>query len=119
MSSLSSTEEQSKSAARLTESRSIDYIPDGERHGHPFSGMSFFSAIIVVIAVLGYRVIHKLGKVASIVGVLAFAWLFASLLLNTDLSVIMQNNHFSLPMFLLAVSFSSSWQIAFCPYVSD
>lgn len=34
-------------------------------------------------------------------------------------AAVMQNNHFSMPMFLLAVSLSSSWQIAFCPYVSD
>jgi NCS1 family nucleobase:cation symporter-1 len=81
--------------------------------------MILFSAIIIVIAVLGYRVIHKLGKVASVVGVLAFAYLFITLLLSTDLATIVQNNHFSLPMFLLAVSLSSSWQIAFCPYVSD
>lgn len=229
MSSISSTEEQSKQAGkRLSESRSIDYIPDNERHGHPFSqftlwfggnlqitaivtgalavvlggdvvwsliglfvgqilgaaimsfhalqgprlglpqmiisraqfgvfgaviplvlvcimyvgfsasgtvlagqamakllsisdvaGMILFSAIIVVIAVLGYRVIHKLGKVASIVGVLAFAWLFGSLLVSTDFATLAQNNHFSMSMFLLAVSLSSSWQIAFCPYVSD
>jgi NCS1 family nucleobase:cation symporter-1 len=83
------------------------------------AGMIIFSAIIIVIAVLGYKVIHKLGKVASIVGVLAFAWLFVSLLLATDFATIVQNNHFTLPNFLLAVSLSSSWQIAFCPYVSD
>jgi len=33
--------------------------------------------------------------------------------------VLLQNSHFTLPNFLLAVSLSSSWQIAFCPYVSD
>ncbi len=214
MSSLSSSEEQSnKNATRLSETRSIDYIPDNERHGHPFSqftlwfggnlqitaivtgalavvlggdvvwsivallvgqvlgatvmsfhalqgprlglpqmiisraqfgvlgaviplvlvcvmyvgfsasgtvlagqamakllsvsnvaGMILFSAIIIVIAVLGYRVIHKLGKVASVVGVLAFVYLFIALLMSSDLGAIAQNNHFS---------------IAFCPYVSD
>lgn len=83
------------------------------------AGMLLFSAIIIVIAVLGYRVIHKLGKVASVVGVLAFVYLFVTLLLSANLPAIAQNNHFSLPMFLLAVSLSSSWQIAFCPYVSD
>lgn len=83
------------------------------------AGMIIFSAIIIVIAVLGYKVIHKLGKVASIVGVLAFAWLFVSLLLATDFNTIVQNNHFSWANFLLAISLSSSWQIAFCPYVSD
>lgn len=83
------------------------------------AGMIIFSAIIIVIAVLGYKVIHKLGKVASIVGVLAFAWLFVSLLMAADFSALLQNSHFTLPNFLLAVSLSSSWQIAFCPYVSD
>ncbi|HFP9334390.1 TPA: cytosine permease [Raoultella planticola] len=83
------------------------------------AGMLLFSTIIIVIAVLGYRVIHQLGKVASVVGVLAFVYLFVTLLLSANLPAIAQNNHFSLPMFLLAVSLSSSWQIAFCPYVSD
>ncbi|MBN0343524.1 cytosine permease, partial [Pseudomonas aeruginosa] len=83
------------------------------------AGMLIFSAIIIVIAVLGYKVIHKLGKLASIVGILAFVYMFITLLLSADLSALAHNNHFSLPTFLLAVSLSSSWQIAFCPYVSD
>lgn len=82
------------------------------------AGMLIFSAIIIVIAVLGYKVIHKLGKLASIVGILAFVYMFITLLLSADLSALAHNNHFSLPTFLLAVSLSSSWQIAFCPYVS-
>lgn len=82
-------------------------------------GMILFSALIVVIAVLGYRTIHRLGKAASVIGVLAFIWLFASLLWNVPLAGLMHDSRFSLPMFLLAVSLSSSWQIAFCPYVSD
>ncbi len=77
--------------------------------------MLIFSAIIIVIAVLGYKVIHKLGKLASIVGILAFVYMFITLLLSADLSALAHNNHFSLPTFLLAVSLSSSWQIAFAP----
>lgn len=82
-------------------------------------GMMIFALIIIVMATLGYRVIHALGKVASVVGILAFIYLFARLLLENDLSALWANRHFSLSMFLLAVSLSSSWQIAFCPYVSD
>ncbi|HIB5929277.1 TPA: cytosine permease, partial [Klebsiella pneumoniae] len=38
MSSFSSTDGQSKSNyAGMSERRSIDYIPESERHGHPFS----------------------------------------------------------------------------------
>lgn len=49
------------------------------------AGMLIFSAIIIVIAVLGYKVIHKLGKLASIVGILAFVYMFITLLLSADL----------------------------------
>ena len=64
------------------------------------AGMLIFSAIIIVIAVLGYKVIHKLGKLASIVGILAFVYMFITLLLSADLSALAHNNHFSLPTFL-------------------
>lgn len=82
-------------------------------------GIIAFGAIIICVAMLGYRLIHGLGKVASVVGVLTFIYLFARLLMENDLSSLLANRHFSLPMFLLAASLSSSWQIAFCPYVSD
>ncbi len=78
------------------------------------TGMILFSALIIVIAVLGYRVIHQLGKLASLVGVLAFAYLFITLVITHDLTPVWQNQHFTLAHFLLAVSLSSSWQIAFC-----
>jgi NCS1 family nucleobase:cation symporter-1 len=83
------------------------------------TGMLLFSAIIIVVAILGYRVIHKLGKLASIMGILAFAWLFVTLLLANDVGSLLHNRHFTLSSFLLAVSLSASWQLAFCPYVSD
>ncbi|QKJ86875.1 cytosine permease [Paramixta manurensis] len=83
------------------------------------AGILLFGAIIIVVAVLGYRLIHGLGKVASVVGIATFIYLFFRLLVANDIGALLANNHFSLPMFLLAVSLSSSWQIAFCPYVSD
>jgi len=88
-------------------------------HIHNAAGMILFSLIIIVIAVLGYRVIHQLGKVASVIGVVAFFYLFVTLLSTHDLAPLWQNRHFAFSTFLLAVSLSSSWQIAFCPYVSD
>lgn len=199
MSSLSSSEEQSnKNGTRLSETRSIDYIPDEERHGHPFSQftlwfggnlqitaivtgalavvlggdvvwsivgllvgqvlgatvMSFHALqgprlglpqmiisraqfgvlgaviplVLVCVMYVGFsasgtvlagQAMAKLLSVSNVVGVLAFVYLFIALLMSSDLGAIAQNNHFSMPMFLLAVSLSSSWQIAFCPYVSD
>lgn len=83
------------------------------------AGIIGFGLIIIVVATLGYRLIHGLGKVASVVGVLTFIYLFFRLLLENDIAALLSNNHFSLANFLLAMSLSSSWQIAFCPYVSD
>lgn len=83
------------------------------------AGIIGFGLIIIVVATLGYRLIHGLGKVASVVGVLTFIYLFFRLLLENHIGALLSNNHFSLANFLLAMSLSSSWQIAFCPYVSD
>ncbi|CDF86703.1 cytosine permease [Pseudomonas sp. QL9] len=83
------------------------------------AGILIFAAVIVVLTVCGYRVIHILGKAASVIGVAAFAYLFVRLLSTNDVGVLLDNRHFAWGSFLLAVSLSASWQIAFGPYVAD
>src|SRR5690606_1604064 len=39
-------------------------------------GILVFAAVIVVVTVCGYRAIHLLGKAASVLGIVAFAYLF-------------------------------------------
>lgn len=82
------------------------------------AGMLIFSAIIIVIAVLGYKVIHKLGKLASIVGILAFVYMFITLLLSADLSALAHNNHFRCRRFISRIALLIVAD-RFCPYVSD
>jgi NCS1 family nucleobase:cation symporter-1 len=61
-----------------------------------------------------------LGRAASVIGICAFVYLFSSLMLHNDLMSVMLNNcHFTLAHFLLAISLSASWQIAYGPYVAD
>jgi len=69
--------------------------------------------------VLGYRVIHFIGRVASVIGVIAFVYLFSRLMGQADIGALLQIRHFSWSSFLLAVSLAASWQIAFGPYVAD
>ncbi|MGW2939452.1 purine-cytosine permease family protein [Streptomyces sp. NPDC001156] len=88
-------------------------------HTSHTSGIVIFAVVTAVTAVVGYRVIHALGRFASVVCALAFIYLAIRLLDNVDLSTLLQNAHFSLPMFLLAMSLSASWQLAFGPYVAD
>ena len=83
------------------------------------AGILVFGGVIVLVTLFGYRVIHGLGRIASIVGVLAFAYLFARLLGSGQVDALLANRQFSLSHFLLAMSLSASWQIAYGPYVAD
>jgi len=82
-------------------------------------GIVLFGALIIVVTLFGYRVIHALGRVSTAVGIAAFAYMFYRLLARHDIGTLLQMRHFSLNQFLLSMSLSASWQIAFGPYVAD
>jgi NCS1 family nucleobase:cation symporter-1 len=88
-------------------------------HVPDWQGILIFAALIVVATIFGYRVIHVIGRVASVIGIVAFVYLFGALLAGNDIGALLGNKHFSLASFLLAISLSASWQIAFGPYVAD
>ena len=82
-------------------------------------GIVVFGCLIVVVTLFGYRVIHGLGRVASAVGIVAFLYMFGRLFASHDVAALLAERHFSLSRFLLAMSLSASWQIAYGPYVAD
>ncbi|MGW1158597.1 purine-cytosine permease family protein [Streptomyces sp. NPDC002513] len=88
-------------------------------HTNDTTGIIVFALVTAVVATIGYRVIHTLGRVASAICALAFIYLGIRLLDRVDLGTLLNDAHFSLPMFLLAISLSASWQLAFGPYVAD
>ncbi|GHF84269.1 purine-cytosine permease family protein [Streptomyces thermodiastaticus] len=88
-------------------------------HLGPVPGIVVFALVTAVTATVGYRVIHALGRVASVVCALAFVYLGLRLLSRADLAHLAHQHHFTPPMFLLAMSLSASWQLAFGPYVAD
>ncbi|MBJ9973900.1 cytosine permease [Pseudomonas sp. S75] len=83
------------------------------------TGILMFAAVIVLVTLAGYRVIHWIGRVASVLGLVAFVYLFSRILTLADIGQLLDNRHFSWASFLLAVSLAASWQIAFGPYVAD
>lgn len=83
------------------------------------TGIIVFALVTGVAATVGYRLIHLLGKVAGLVCALAFVYLGVRLLDHADLGALLHPRGFGLPVFLLAVSLSASWQLAFGPYVAD
>lgn len=88
-------------------------------HVSQAAAILIFSLFVTLLAGLGYRTIHAMGRLSSIVGTLAFLYLFASLLHGHAFATLLANRHFTLASFLLAISLSASWQIAYGPYVAD
>ena len=82
-------------------------------------GIVIFSCLIVIVTLLGYRFIHMLGRIASVVGIAAFVYMFSRLFATHAMSTLLAERHFSASKFLLAMSLSASWQIAYGPYVAD
>ena len=82
-------------------------------------GIAIFGCVIVLATLSGYRLIHMLGRVSSLVGIAAFFYMFSRLFANHDIAALLALRHFSLNQFLLATSLSASWQIAYGPYVAD
>src|SRR5437868_11724296 len=78
-------------------------------------GILIFGGIIVIVAMFGYRMIHVMGRLASLVGGVAFVYMFSRLLLTYDVGALLAARHFSFNQFLLAMSLSASWQIAYGP----
>lgn len=82
-------------------------------------GIVLFSIFIVLVTLAGYRFIHLLGRFASVVGMLAFIYMFSRMLAAHDIRALLVERRFSVSQFLLAMSLSASWQIAYGPYVAD
>lgn len=83
------------------------------------AGIFIFAAIIITSATIGYRFIHRLGRIATILGIIAFSYLFIRLLTINDISLLLENRVFAWDKFMIAVALSASWQISFSPYASD
>ena len=82
-------------------------------------GILIFAGLIIIFASLGYRIIHVMGKVSSVVGVLSFIYLFGAIFAKSDISSLLAVNHFSWTSFFFAIALSASWQISYGPYVAD
>lgn len=82
-------------------------------------GIVLFGVVTLLLATLGYRIIHSIAKVASVVGVCAFVYMFAALLAHHDVSALLARREFVASHFVFAVSLAAAWQISYGPYVAD
>lgn len=78
-----------------------------------------YAGLSAVIAIAGYRLIHRFGWLASLVSVVVFVYLTFRLVTTHDLGAVLAAPEFDGPAFLLALSLTASWQLTFGPYVAD
>jgi NCS1 family nucleobase:cation symporter-1 len=81
-------------------------------------GIAVFNAVLLVIALFGYNLIHRVSKVIAILCGLAFIAIFVALLTKVG-SAPAHISHVTWPIVLLGISIFVAWQITWAPYVSD
>ncbi|MCO1579855.1 cytosine permease [Crossiella sp. SN42] len=135
-------------AAAAFEGRSIDPVPEAERHGRPRSlftlwfaanmqvtaavtgaltllsglpidvSIALYAALSGMFAVIGYWLIHRFGWLASALSVVVFVYLSIRLVGTQDLGAVLAAPRLEFGKFLLALSLTASWQLTFRPYVA-
>ena len=85
----------------------------------PAFGIIAFGTMTAIVAVIGYKLIHKLGRIASVVGIAGWLFLAYQLFHQYDVSAAFGQKPFSVATLLLAISLSAGWQLTFAPYVAD
>ena len=82
-------------------------------------GIVIFGVLTMIVATIGYRLIHILGRVATVVGAIGFTYLAIRMLMEYDVAALLGAKPFDIATFLLAVSLGAGWQLTFGPYVAD
>ncbi|MGD0447841.1 MAG: cytosine permease [Candidatus Dormibacteria bacterium] len=77
------------------------------------------SAVCTVLAVYGYRMIHLCERWIAVVSGLGFVYLTIRLLSLHSLGAVWNSSGLTFGAFLLAITFSATWQITYAPYVAD
>ncbi|MFN3730925.1 purine-cytosine permease family protein [Comamonas testosteroni] len=85
----------------------------------PAAGIIIFGALTALVAVVGYRLIHVVGRISTVVGILGFGYLAWQLCHQFDVVSAFGQKPFTWASFLTAMALSAGWQMTFAPYVAD
>jgi NCS1 family nucleobase:cation symporter-1 len=80
-------------------------------------GIVIYNVVVLIVALFGYRLIHAVSRVISVLSAIAFVVIFAELIQHIPTHYHGTSDTFA--TFMLAVSIFVSWQITWAPYVSD
>ncbi|SDR76944.1 nucleobase:cation symporter-1, NCS1 family [Brevibacterium siliguriense] len=85
----------------------------------PWIGIVIFGALTALVALLGYKYIHVLGRISSATGLLGFLFITYCVLTQVDVPGLISGSSFAFPAFLSAIALSVGWQLTYGPYVAD
>ncbi|QIM16744.1 cytosine permease [Leucobacter insecticola] len=85
----------------------------------PITGILIFGALTAIVSIFGYRLIHVMGRVATIAGILGFAYLFIRIFTAYDVSASFGVGQTGIATFMVCVTLGASWQMTYAPYVAD
>lgn len=85
----------------------------------PAVGIIIFGVLTATVAIFGYRLIHTVGRIATVAGIIGFTYLLIRLFLTYDVVAHVNVKPFEWSTFLLAISLGAGWQLTFGPYVAD
>lgn len=85
----------------------------------PIVEIPIFFAITLIIAIFGYRWIHALGRVATVISFIVFVYLIVQIFVHYDVGAEMISTPFGWIPFVTAVTLAAGWQMTYAPYVAD
>ncbi|AQS41973.1 MAG: Permease for cytosine/purines uracil thiamine allantoin [Candidatus Tokpelaia hoelldobleri] len=85
----------------------------------PAFGMIVFGCLTGVIVVVGYRLIHWVGRFATMIACLGFGYILYRLFSVYAVAEAFGQKPFSIATFLTAVALAAGWQMTYAPYVAD
>ncbi len=85
----------------------------------PVIGISIFGILTALVATIGYKLIHVIGRISTVVGILGFGYLAWQLCHQFDVVTAFGQKPFTWASFLTAMALSAGWQMTYAPYVAD
>ncbi|MEH0111385.1 cytosine permease [Tersicoccus sp. MR15.9] len=82
-------------------------------------GSAVFAVLSTVLAVVGYRYIHRFSHFAAALSFVVFVGLLIRILSDGRIGQVAGEPAFDVATFVLGISLSASWQLTFGPYIAD
>jgi NCS1 family nucleobase:cation symporter-1 len=82
-------------------------------------GAVIFAVMSTVLAIYGYRHIHRFSHFAAVLSGVVFLGLFVRILVDPQTGTAFAHHAFAAAPFILGISLAASWQLTFGPYIAD